>query len=59
MVTGFFSRFRSTCELWEIKPKEFIESIKNKLKTEAAQQWCALNVIEILTGDFLRQRGII
>ena len=49
-------------ELWEVKPKEFIETEKNKLKTEVARMWCQENQVdkyELLTGDVLRQQGII
>lgn len=49
-------------ELWEVKPKEFVDTEKNRLKTSAAQRWCrdnAISVYLILTGDLLRERGII
>lgn len=49
-------------EIWEIKPKEFIDSEKNILKSEAAQRYCQLNNIDayqVITGDILRQKEII
>lgn len=48
--------------LIEIKPKQFLDNEKTKLKAEAAQIYCETNGIEkyeILTGEILRERGII
>lgn len=48
-------------EVWEIKPKEFILSERNVLKTKAAEDWCSENESKyvIMTGDDLRSNGII
>ena len=49
-------------EMWEIKPKEFVESSACKLKTQAAQAFCSSNVIDlyvILTKNDLVSRGIL
>ena len=48
-------------EVWEIKPKEFILSERNVLKTKAAEDWCSENESKyvIMTGDDLRSKGII
>lgn len=48
--------------LIEIKPKQFLDNEKTKLKAEAAHAYCEANSIEmyeILTGELLRERGII
>ena len=46
--------------LCEIKPKEFLDNEKTRLKAEAAEAWCQDRTrYEILTGEVLRERGII
>ena len=48
--------------LIEIKPKQFLDNEKTRLKAEAARAHCEANGIqtyEILTGELLRERGII
>ena len=49
-------------EVWEIKPKQFIDSDANKLKSEAAAKFCIENGISnyyVLTRDELLARGIL
>lgn len=49
-------------ELWEVKPKEYVNAKKNTAKASAARTWCLENnVIEFrfLTGDHLREMKII
>jgi hypothetical protein len=49
-------------EIWEIKPKEFVDSRACQLKTEAAQKYCEKSAIDayvILTRDDLKTRGIL
>lgn len=49
-------------EMWEVKPKEFVNSQKNIAKELAARAWCQENDVSsyhVLTGDDLRIRGII
>lgn len=49
-------------EIWEIKPKELIDTTANKLKTEAALKFCPENGINdyyVLTRDELESRGIL
>ena len=49
-------------EIWKIKPKQFIDSDANKLKSEAAQKFCLENGINnyyVLTRDELLARGIL
>jgi hypothetical protein len=48
--------------LIEIKPKQFLDNEKTKLKADAARIYCETNDIqkyEILTGEILKERGII
>jgi hypothetical protein len=48
--------------LCELKPKQFLDNEKTRLKAEAARAHCFANDIqtyEILTGEILRERGII
>lgn len=48
--------------LCEIKPKQFLDNEKTKLKAEAARAYCETNgidVYEVLTGEDLRSRQII
>ena len=48
--------------LVEIKPKQFLNNEKTKLKAEAARAYCSANgidVYEILTGEDLRSRQIV
>jgi hypothetical protein len=48
--------------MYEIKPKQFLNNEKTKLKAEAARAYCEANGVqthEILTGELLRERGII
>lgn len=48
--------------LVEIKPKQFLDNEKTRLKAEAAIAYCEMNDIqkyEILTGELLRERGVI
>jgi len=49
-------------EIWEIKPKELIDTTANKLKSEAALKFCPENGINdyyVLTRDELKSRGIL
>lgn len=49
-------------ELWEVKPKEFMTSEKNVLKTEAAQAWCKENNVtayRVMTGEQLQTMQVI
>ncbi len=58
-LVTYFDGHRS---LIEIKPKQFLDNEKTKLKAEAARAYCEVNSIEtyeILTGELLRERGII
>ena len=49
-------------EMWEIKPREFINSEKVLLKADAARKYCEQNDIreyKILTGDSLREMNVL
>lgn len=49
-------------ELWEVKPKEFVNAEKNKLKEQASNEWCQQNNVlkyRVLTGDDLRQMKVL
>lgn len=49
-------------EIWEIKPKELINTVANKLKTEASIKYCEENKINnyvILCKDDLLEKGIL
>lgn len=49
-------------EIWEIKPKELIDTVANKLKTEASIKYCEENKINnyvILCKDDLLKKGIL
>lgn len=62
-VPDFFVEFSDgRKEIWEIKPKQFIDSEANKLKSEAALRFCPENGITnylVLTRDELVTRGIL
>jgi len=62
-VPDFFVEFSDgRKEIWEIKPKQLIDSDANKLKSEAAQKFCLENGISnyyVLTRDELLARGIL
>lgn len=48
--------------LCEIKPKQFLDNEKTKLKEICAKAWCAQfksHSYQLLTGDDLKQRGIL
>lgn len=48
--------------MYEIKPKQFLNNEKTRLKAKAARAYCDANDVrdyEILTGEILRERGII
>lgn len=49
-------------EMWEVKPKEFIDTEKVVLKSEAASIWCnqhGLTCFKLLTGDDLRSMSVL
>lgn len=49
-------------ELWEVKPKEFVNAKVNVLKASAAREWCTQNDVSeyrVLTGDDLREMKAI
>jgi hypothetical protein len=48
-------------EMWEIKPRQFVNSTASKAKSASAEEWCSQNgvVYQILTKDDLVQKGII
>ena len=54
-VPDFFVEYTAgRKEIWEIKPKEFVDSRACQLKTEAAQKYCEQSAIDayvILTRD--------
>lgn len=61
-VPDFFVSFSDgQKQLWEIKPKEFIDSERNKCKSFAANLWCEQNAIKyfILTRDELLDMKIL
>jgi hypothetical protein len=62
-VPDFLISYSDGCRaLVEIKPKQFLDNEKTRLKAAAARAHCEANGIgtyEILTGEILRERGII
>ena len=49
-------------EIWEVKPKEFIDNEKQNLKSDAAREFCSINGIseyKLLTGDLLREKSVL
>lgn len=49
-------------ELWEIKPKQFINNVKTLLKTAAAEAWCKENNVDVFclyTKESLFDLGIL
>lgn len=58
-VPDFIVTFQNgSREMWEVKPKEFVNSERTLLKSEAARGWCSKNDIRsyrLLTGDDLRE----
>ncbi len=62
-VPDFFVEFSDgRKEIWEIKPKQFIDADANKLKSEAAQKFCLENGISnyyVLTREELISREIL
>jgi len=62
-IPDFFVEFSDgRKEIWEIKPKQLIDSEANKLKSEAALRFCSENGIAnylVLTRDELVTRGIL
>lgn len=55
------TRADGTSQLLEVKPKEFVESERVKLKAEACLAWCAQNGVtyQVVTRAVLQEWGIV